>query len=68
MERSRGFMERWKLNEVFDTIDEFVEWYNHKADMSLNLEDLEIPYQAFLRGLPPERILGYCWRWFNGGK
>ena len=28
----------------FDTIDEFVEWYNHKRPhMSLNLEELETP-------------------------
>jgi putative transposase len=51
----------------FDTIDEFVEWYNHKRPhMSLNLDELETPYQAFLRKLPAERVLGYSWgvaRW-----
>ena len=53
----------------FETLDEFMEWYNHKRPhMSLNLEELETPYQAFLRKLPAERVLGYCWRWFDGGK
>jgi len=53
----------------FETLDEFVEWYNHKRPhMSLNLDELETPYQAFLRKLPPERVLGYAWRWFDGGK
>jgi len=46
----------------FETLDEFVERYNCKRPhMSLNLE-LETPYQAFLRKLPPERVLGNCWR------
>ena len=41
----------------FETLDEFVEWYNHKRPhMSLNLNELETPYQAFLRKLPPERF------------
>ncbi len=52
----------------FESLDEFVERYNCKADMSLNLEELETPYHAFLRKLPPERVLGYCWRLFDGGK
>ena len=53
----------------FETLDEFVEWYNHKRPhMSLNLEELETPYQAFLRKLPAERVIGYAWRWFDGGK
>ncbi len=62
-----GLMEQ-KLH-LFDTIDKFIEWYNCKrSHMSLNLEELETPYQVFLRKLPPERVLGYCWRWFDGGK
>jgi len=53
----------------FNSIDEFIEWYNNKRPhMSLNLDELETPYQAFLRKLPPERVMGYCWGWFDGGK
>ena len=52
----------------FESLDEFVEWYNCKADMSLNLDEPETPCQAFLRKLPPERVLGHCWRWFDGRK
>jgi len=36
--------------------------------MSLNLDELETPCQSFLRKLPPERVMGYAWRWFDGGK
>ncbi|AIY89303.1 IS481 family transposase [Geoglobus acetivorans] len=55
--------------KYFDTVDEFMEWYNHKRPhMSLNLDELETPYKAFLRKLTPERILSYSWRWFDGGK
>ena len=32
----------------FDTIDEFIEWYNCKrSHMSLNLDELGTPYQGF---------------------
>jgi putative transposase len=48
--------------KYFDTIDEFIERYNNKRPhMGLNLDELEIPYQAFLRKLPPERVMGYAW-------
>jgi len=51
----------------FDTIDK-LEWYNCKRPhMSLTLDELGT-YQAFLRKLPPERVLGYVWRLFDGGK
>ncbi len=33
--------------------------------MSLNLDELETPYQAFLRKLPAERVIGYAWRWYG---
>ncbi len=33
--------------------------------MSLNLDELETPYQAFLRKLPAERVMGYAWRWYG---
>jgi len=47
----------------FDTMDEFVDWHNNKRPhMSLNLDELETPYQAFLRKLSTERVLGYSWR------
>jgi len=46
-------------------MDEFIDWYNNKRPhMSLNLDELETPYQAFLRKLPAERVMGYVWRWF----
>jgi len=44
----------------FNSIDGFVDWYNYvKPHMSLNFDELETPYQAFLRKLPAERVLYY---------
>jgi len=31
--------------------------------MSLNFDELETPYQAFLRKLPAERVFEYSRRW-----
>jgi len=54
---------------LFDSIDELVSRYNYvKPHMTLNFDELETPYQAFLRKLALERVLSYSWRWFDGGK
>jgi len=59
MERLRGLYGTLEAKRYFNSIDEFIEWYNNeRPHMSLNLDELETPYQAFLRKLPPERILG----------
>ena len=53
-------LNEWKEVLWFDFIEEFVYWYNYvKPHMSLNFEELETPYQAFLRGLPAERVMEY---------
>ena len=58
IERFFGLMEQ-KLH-LFDSAEEFVYWYNYaKPHMSLNFDELETPYQAFLRRLPAERVMGY---------
>ena len=37
------------------SIDELVEWYNEKRPhMSLNMEVIETPHQAFVRKMPGE--------------
>ena len=63
IERFFGLMEQ-KLH-LFDSV-EFIYWYNYvKPHMSLNFDELETPYQAFLRKLPAERVLstgGGCLR------
>ena len=62
IERFFGLMEQ--KAHLFDSVDEFVSWYNYvKPHMSLNFDELETPYQAFLRKLPAERVLSYSWRW-----
>jgi putative transposase len=62
VERFYGTVEQ-KL-KFFESVDELVKWYNEiKPHMSLNLEELETPAQAFYRKLPPERIMGYVSGW-----
>jgi putative transposase len=68
--QTNGKIERWfglleqKL-KLFDSISEFVLWYNTiKPHMSLNLDECETPELAFWRKLPSERILNYSKRWF----
>ena len=58
IERLFGLMEQ-KIC-LFESLDEFVHWYNYvKPHMSLNFDELETPYQAFLRKLPAERVFEY---------
>jgi len=42
----------------FDSIDEFIEWYNNRIHGALWLEIGERPEEAFIRKLPPENLLG----------
>lgn len=47
-------MEKWfdtyRYRENFDSINEFVDWYNRiRPHMSLNFDELETPEQAFYR-------------------
>ena len=45
---------------LFDSIEEFV-YYNY-VKPHMNFEEMETPYQAFLRKLPAERVMEYG-RW-----
>lgn len=53
--QSNGKIERWfglyrKKRNFFNSLQEFVHWYNHiKPHLSLNFEELETPVQAFRR-------------------
>ena len=53
--QSNGKIERWfglyrKKRNLFNSLQEFVHWYNHiKPHLSLNFEELETPVQAFRR-------------------
>lgn len=53
--QSNGKMEKWfdtynRYRENFDSINEFVDWYNRvRPHMSLNFDELETPKQAFYR-------------------
>ena len=63
---SFGLMEQ-KLH-LFDSLEEFVHWYNYvKPHMSLNFDELETPYQSFLRKLPAERVFEYSRGYVDSG-
>jgi len=42
----------------FDSINEFIEWYNNRIHGALWLEIGERPEEAFIRKIPPENLLG----------
>jgi len=46
---------RWR----FETIEEFIQWYNHRLHGSLWLEIGENPSEALIRKLDPSVLLGY---------
>ncbi len=46
---------RWR----FETIEEFIQWYNHRLHGSLWLEIGENPSDALIRKLDPGSLLGY---------
>lgn len=49
---------------LFNSVEEFVYWYNHvKPHMSLNFDELETPYHAFIRKLSAERVFEFSGRW-----
>ena len=51
---------RTRREHHFDSIDSFIEWYNNvRYHMSLEFNGFyETPESAFIRKLPPERLLG----------
>jgi transposase InsO family protein len=54
LERFYGVYEQKR--HQFKSIDEYVQWYNEvKPHLSLNIEALETPIQAFHRKQPPKQ-------------
>ncbi|MEK6959862.1 MAG: hypothetical protein AABX47_01700 [Nanoarchaeota archaeon] len=45
---------RWRFN----TLQEWIDWYNNRLHGALRLEWGETPNQAFIRKLPPETLIG----------
>jgi len=61
--QTNGKIERWfqeyiKHRHRFETVQEFVRWYNNRIHGSLRLDWGETPDEAFIRKLKPESILG----------
>lgn len=52
---------RWR----FQTIDEFIQWYNHRMHGALWVEICECPQDAVFRKSNPANLLGLFWRWFQ---
>jgi putative transposase len=59
--QTNGKLERFygvydQKRHQFGSLEEYVRWHNEvKPHLSLNIEELETPIQAFHRKLPPER-------------
>ncbi|MFA5332282.1 MAG: IS481 family transposase, partial [Methanoregula sp.] len=49
----------------FETLDDFILWYNDRPHGSLDFENLESPNLAFWRRLPQEAIFGIGIRVFG---
>ena len=68
--QTNGKIERWfglleQKPYLYNSVDEFVLWYNTlKPHLSLNLDECETPDQALWRRLLSERILNYAMEWF----
>ena len=64
--QTNGKIERWfglleQKMHFFNSIEEFVKWYNFiKPHTSL---DFDTPHEAFYQKLPPERVFGLGRRW-----
>lgn len=69
--QTNGKIEKWfdcyRLHRhIFNTFDEFAEWYNNRPHGSLDFEHLETPEEAFWRRLPDGTILGMAIQCFGG--
>ena len=61
--QTNGKIERWfqeykKHRHMFESDQDFAEWYNNRIHGSLMLEWGETPNEAFIRKLRPECLLG----------
>lgn len=69
--QTNGKIEKWfhcyeKHRNRFNTLEEFVQWYNDKrVHMSLNMRRAETPSKAFIRKLSPEVWFNVWEKWFN---
>ncbi|MFH1588625.1 MAG: DDE-type integrase/transposase/recombinase [Candidatus Diapherotrites archaeon] len=65
--QTNGKNERWfqeydKHRFRFNTVNEFIEWYNNRPHGSLDRENAETPNEAFIRKLQPECLLGMFYK------
>ena len=49
---------RWR----FETLKEYITWYNNRLHGALNLDWAETPEQAFIRKMPPESMIGLMFK------
>lgn len=49
---------RWR----FETLEEYIEWYNDRLHGALKLEWAETPNQAFIRKMPQESMIGLMFK------
>jgi len=68
--QTNGKVEKWfdtydRFRYEYQTVDDFVVWYNNRPHGSLDFENLESPELAFWRRLPQQAILGMGIRIFG---
>jgi len=68
--QTNGKIEKWfhtyqRFRSEFDSLEDFIMWYNNRPHGSLNFDELETPEQAFWRRLPEEAKMGIAVRLFN---
>ena len=68
--QTNGKIEKWfhaykRFRYEFDSLDDFIFWYNNRPHGSLDFDNLESPELAFWRRLPQEAILGIGIRVFG---
>lgn len=68
--QTNGKIEKWfdtykRFRYEFDSLDEFIVWYNNRPHGSLDFDNLESPELAFWRRLPQEAIFGIGIRVFG---
>jgi putative transposase len=70
--QTNGKLEKWHDCYIhhrgrFDSLEEFVLWYNNRPHGALNLHIAETPSEVFMRRMSPEVLLGLAAKLFGWG-
>ena len=62
----RRWLEYDKHRHRFNSLEEWIDWYNNRLTTALDIEHFETPNDAFVRGLP--NLAALFWRWVENDK